>query len=387
MVSGCSRQRRVEAGADSRLVKDVPPPPGGQPPAGYAKIHAMKLPDPPAAEPGLATTGEVTLRVLDGAADFRACYELQRLTWGRDFEGAVPPSVLKIIARAGGVVAGAFAAAGPAAAGSPASPGAGGSSTAAASGGSAGAAGFAEATGNAADGSAAAVGASSRDGAADSTGADSHLVGFVLGLTGVRPAVGPSLPSPAFPGAAAPPAGTSAAPPRPEVFHWSHMLAVHPSVRDLGLGRRLKAFQRELLLSIGVTTMEWTFDPLEARNANLNLNILRAEVAEYVEDMYKGEEGSELARGIGTDRFIVSWRPTVAGGQRTPSTSVSPVLHRSPLPTWPPREDRRCLTSGGSPWRYRRASRSSRRPTRRVRWPGGSAPGGPSRPSSAAAIE
>jgi predicted GNAT superfamily acetyltransferase len=273
MVSGCSRQRRVEAGADSRLVKDVPPPPGGQPPAGYAKIHAMKLPDPPAAEPGLATTGEVTLRVLDGAADFRACYELQRLTWGRDFEGAVPPSVLKIIARAGGVVAGAFAAAG-----------------------------------NAADGPAAAVGASSRDGAADCTGADSHLVGFVLGLTGVRPAAGPPLPSPAFPGAAAPPAGTSAAPPRPEVFHWSHMLAVHPSVRDLGLGRRLKAFQRELLLSIGVTTMEWTFDPLEARNANLNLNILRAEVAEYVEDMYKGEEGSELARGIGTDRFIVSWR-------------------------------------------------------------------------------
>jgi predicted GNAT superfamily acetyltransferase len=271
----------------------------------------MKLPDPQAVEPGLATTGEVTLRVLDGAADFRACYELQRLTWGRDFEGAVPPSVLKIIARAGGVVAGAFAAAGPAAAGSPAttaSPGAGGSSTAAASGGSGGAAGFAEATGNAADGSAAAVGASSRDGAADSTGADSHLVGFVLGLTGVRPAVGPPLPSPAVPGAAATPAGTSAASPRPEVFHWSHMLAVHPSVRDLGLGRRLKAFQRELLLSIGVTTMEWTFDPLEARNANLNLNILRAEVAEYVEDMYKGEEGSELARGIGTDRFIVSWR-------------------------------------------------------------------------------
>lgn len=93
-------------------------------------------------------------------------------------------------------------------------------------------------------------------------------------------------------------------------FHWSHMLAVSPEARDLGLGTRLKLFQRELLLPQGIDEVRWTFDPLEARNAHLNLNHLGAGIAEYVEDMYAGEMGSELARGIGTDRFIVSWRIT-----------------------------------------------------------------------------
>ena len=91
-------------------------------------------------------------------------------------------------------------------------------------------------------------------------------------------------------------------------FHWSHMLAVDPAARDLGLGTRLKLYQRELLLAAGVEEVRWTFDPLEARNAHLNLNHLGAEVAEYVEDMYEGEEGSELFAGIGTDRFILSWK-------------------------------------------------------------------------------
>lgn len=111
--------------------------------------------------------------------------------------------------------------------------------------------------------------------------ADGRLLGFVWGMTGVRDG-------------------------RP--FHWSHMLGVAPDARDLRLGERLKWFQRELLVPHGVEEVEWTYDPLEARNAHLNLNKLRAEVKEYVEDMYAGEMGSELARGIGTDRFIVRWR-------------------------------------------------------------------------------
>lgn len=91
-------------------------------------------------------------------------------------------------------------------------------------------------------------------------------------------------------------------------FHWSHMLAVDPHARDLGLGTRLKLYQREALLPLGIEEVRWTFDPLEARNAHLNFNHLGAGVAEYVEDMYAGELFSELARGIGTDRFIVSWK-------------------------------------------------------------------------------
>ena len=110
---------------------------------------------------------------------------------------------------------------------------------------------------------------------------DGHLLGFVFGLTGVRGG---------------------------RLVHWSHMLAVAPGARDLGLGTRLKFFQRDLLRKLGVESVLWTYDPLEARNAHLNLNRLGAEVAEYVEDMYAGEMGSDLASGIGTDRFIVDWR-------------------------------------------------------------------------------
>jgi predicted GNAT superfamily acetyltransferase len=110
---------------------------------------------------------------------------------------------------------------------------------------------------------------------------DGRILGFVWGLTGVRDG---------------------------GFFHWSHMLGVHPDARDLRLGTRLKLLQRDLLLPMGVHDVEWTYDPLEARNAHLNLNHLGAEVVEYVEDMYAGEMGSDLAEGIGTDRFIVRWR-------------------------------------------------------------------------------
>jgi predicted GNAT superfamily acetyltransferase len=91
-------------------------------------------------------------------------------------------------------------------------------------------------------------------------------------------------------------------------FHWSHMLAVDPQARDLGLGTRLKLYQREALLPLGIEEVRWTYDPLEARNAHLNFNHLGVGVAEYVEEMYAGELFSDLAKGIGTDRFIVSWK-------------------------------------------------------------------------------
>jgi predicted GNAT superfamily acetyltransferase len=86
------------------------------------------------------------------------------------------------------------------------------------------------------------------------------------------------------------------------------MMAVAPEARDYGLGTRLKLFQRDFLLAQGVEVVEWTFDPLEARNAHLNFNHLGAEVGEYVEDMYADETGSDLWAGIGTDRLILVWR-------------------------------------------------------------------------------
>lgn len=97
--------------------------------------------------------------------------------------------------------------------------------------------------------------------------------------------------------------------------HWSDMLAVHPDARDRGIGERLKRHQRSLLLQVGVTLARWTFDPLEARNARLNLSRLGGTAREYRRDYY-GESVSVLHQGVGTDRLIVDWAldsPRVVG--------------------------------------------------------------------------
>ena len=89
--------------------------------------------------------------------------------------------------------------------------------------------------------------------------------------------------------------------------HWSDMLAVSPAARDLGIGRRLKLHQRDALRALGISTMYWTYDPLVARNAFLNLVRLGARPAEYVVNFYGAETGSPLHDVTGTDRFIVAW--------------------------------------------------------------------------------
>ncbi len=103
-----------------------------------------------------------------------------------------------------------------------------------------------------------------------------------------------------------------------ELAHWSHMLAVRPRARDMGIGKRLKLAQREGLKGRGVSTMYWTYDPLVARNAHLNLNLLGASIDRFVPDMY-GASDSDLHR-LGTDRFIVKWdlnaECTAAAGAR-----------------------------------------------------------------------
>jgi predicted GNAT superfamily acetyltransferase len=170
------------------------------------------------ATPPLATIGDdLLLRSLDSPEDYAACVELQRLTWGKNYVGVVPATLLKLSQMLGGVNAGAFT-------------------------------------------------------------ENGLLAGFVYGLTGLREG---------------------------RLIHWSHMLAVHPDLRDYGLGLRLKEFQRQALRGTGIERIYWTFDPLVARNAHFNLNRLRVRVCEYVLDMY-GNTGSDL-HAFGTDRFIVSW--------------------------------------------------------------------------------
>jgi predicted GNAT superfamily acetyltransferase len=86
----------------------------------------------------------------------------------------------------------------------------------------------------------------------------------------------------------------------------SHMLAVLPEYRDAGLGRRLKLAQRDDALARGIDLMEWTFDPLEIKNAHLNIARLGAIARRYERDCY-GPSTSPLQGGLATDRLVAEW--------------------------------------------------------------------------------
>ena len=125
---------------------------------------------------------------------------------------------------------------------------------------------------------------------------DGTLLGFVFGVTGLKD-------------------GT--------LVHWSDMLAVHPSAQGTHLGERLKEFQRDQCRSRGIATIYWTYDPLVARNAHLNLNRMGGRIDEYVEAMYGEGTNSPLQGDMPTDRFVVSW-------------AVDPVQVALPLDALPP---------------------------------------------------
>jgi predicted GNAT superfamily acetyltransferase len=184
------------------------------------------------------STPEVAIRPLEGLEELTAAVRLQEETWGAGFSERVPVSLLRVTARLGGVVSGAF----------------------------------------------------------DPRGT---LVGFVFGMTGIMDG---------------------------RLVHWSDMLAVAPELRDTGLGRRLKLHQRELVRAMGVEVMYWTFDPLESRNAWLNLGKLGAVCREYVRDMY-GSSASPLHRGLGTDRLVARWELASARVERRLAGEERP-------PTW-----------------------------------------------------
>lgn len=86
----------------------------------------------------------------------------------------------------------------------------------------------------------------------------------------------------------------------------SHMMAVLPEARGLGIGRRLKWYQRRWCAERGMRWVAWTFDPLQAGNARLNLAYLGAVVHEYQVDFY-GVLGGELSGTLPTDRFVALW--------------------------------------------------------------------------------
>lgn len=86
----------------------------------------------------------------------------------------------------------------------------------------------------------------------------------------------------------------------------SHMLGVLPEYRNAGVGRMLKLAQRTEALGRGIPLMEWTFDPLEIKNAYFNMERLGAVVRRYVLNQY-GTTSSHLHGGLPTDRCVAEW--------------------------------------------------------------------------------
>lgn len=86
----------------------------------------------------------------------------------------------------------------------------------------------------------------------------------------------------------------------------SHQVGVLPAYQDTGLGFELKLAQREVALARRLDLITWTFDPLQSRNARLNLRKLGAVSNTYFRNLY-GQMRDELNQGLPTDRFRVDW--------------------------------------------------------------------------------
>jgi predicted GNAT superfamily acetyltransferase len=118
------------------------------------------------------------------------------------------------------------------------------------------------------------------------------------------------------------------------------MLAVREAYRDTGLGRRLKLYQREDALQRGIELIEWTFDPLEIKNAWLNIEKLGAIARRYVINQY-GITSSPLQGGLPSDRFVVEWwlksrrvETLLSTGRRPPIDVRQRISVPAPIYEW-----------------------------------------------------
>jgi len=93
----------------------------------------------------------------------------------------------------------------------------------------------------------------------------------------------------------------------PRAYLHSHLLAVRSEYRDQGIGAQLKWKQRVEAMERGIGLIEWTFDPLEIKNAFLNISKLGAVARRYEVDFY-GVSSSRLQCGLPTDRLVAEWR-------------------------------------------------------------------------------
>jgi predicted GNAT superfamily acetyltransferase len=185
----------------------------------------------------------IRIRSCAGMDEMQACVDLQIETWGYDESDVIPRKTFLLAQKIGGQVLGAFE-----------------------------------------TGSEEVVKQGSK-GAREQGSEEKRetLVGFAMSLPGLK-----------------------STPHGPQPYIHSHMLAVRPSHRNRGLGMQLKWEQRREALYRGIRHMEWTFDPLEIKNAFINIHRLGAISREYRVDFY-GVSSSRLQGGLPTDRLLAEW--------------------------------------------------------------------------------
>lgn len=88
--------------------------------------------------------------------------------------------------------------------------------------------------------------------------------------------------------------------------HCSHQLGIHPDYRNKGVGFALKRAQWQMVRRQGIDLITWTYDPLESRNARLNITKLGAVCRVYKRQVY-GDMRDGLNQGLASDRFQVEW--------------------------------------------------------------------------------
>jgi len=108
----------------------------------------------------------------------------------------------------------------------------------------------------------------------------------------------------------------------------SHMLGIEQAYRSHGIGEKLKQEQRRIAASKGYDIMKWTYDPLETRNAYLNLSKLNGICDTYIENCY-GEMNDGLNNGLPSDRFEIHWYLTSSHveGQKLPNIEPPRLLN------------------------------------------------------------
>ena len=124
------------------------------------------------------------------------------------------------------------------------------------------------------------------------------------------------------------------------VYLHSHMLAVRKDHRNSGLGRRLKLMQRDDAIARGIELIEWTYDPLEIKNAYLNIEKLGAISRRYNINQY-GITSSPLQGGLPSDRLIAEWwlkskrvETLLATGKNPPVPSQAKIEVPAPIYDW-----------------------------------------------------